>query len=63
MTFYRCGGVRLMLGTAEPGKEGPIGGTMLYLKVAGIEAVCAELKEAGVAFCAGGSSGGQNAGS
>lgn len=48
MTFYQCGDVRLMLGTAEPGKEGPIGGTILYLLVAGIEAVVAELKKAGV---------------
>ena len=48
MAFYQCGGVRLMLGMAEPGQEGPVGGTILYLKVAGIEAVCAELKEVGM---------------
>jgi methylmalonyl-CoA/ethylmalonyl-CoA epimerase len=51
MAFYQCGGVRLMLGTAETGQEGPpVGGTILYFKVAGIEAVCAELKAAGVGF-------------
>jgi methylmalonyl-CoA/ethylmalonyl-CoA epimerase len=50
MAFYQCGEVRLMLGTAEPGKEGPVGGTILYFKVAGIERACAELKRAGVEF-------------
>jgi methylmalonyl-CoA/ethylmalonyl-CoA epimerase len=50
MAFYQCGGVRLMLGTAEPGKEGPVGGTILYFKVVGIEAVCAKLKAVGVGF-------------
>jgi methylmalonyl-CoA/ethylmalonyl-CoA epimerase len=50
MAFYQCGGVRLMLGTAEAGKEGPVGGTILYFKVAEIEAVCSALKAADVAF-------------
>ncbi len=50
MAFYQCGGVRLMLGTAEAGKEGPVGGTILYFKVTGIEAVCSGLKGAEVGF-------------
>ena len=53
MAFYQCGGVRLMLGTAEAGKEGAVGGTILYFKVLGIEAVCGELKEVGVEFVQG----------
>ena len=50
MAFYQCGEVRLMLGTAEPGTDGPVGGTIVYFKVAGIEAVCAELKSSGLEF-------------
>ncbi len=50
MAFYQCGGVRLMLGTAEAGQEGPVGGTILYFKVMGIEAVCTELQGMGVGF-------------
>jgi methylmalonyl-CoA/ethylmalonyl-CoA epimerase len=50
MAFYQCGGVRVMLGLAEPGRETPMGGTILYFKVAGIEAVCESLRGKGVEF-------------
>ncbi len=39
-----------MLGLAEPGRETPMGGTILYFKVAGIEAVCESLRGRGVEF-------------
>lgn len=53
MLFFQCGPVRLMIGLAEPGKETPVGGTILYFKVSRIEAVCAELVAAGVDFAQG----------
>jgi len=48
MAFYQCGTVRLMIGLAESGKETPVGGTILYFKVTGIEGVCAEVAGKGV---------------
>ncbi len=50
MAFFQCGSVRLMLGTAEAGKEGPVGGVILYFKAESIEGVCAELANRGVHF-------------
>jgi methylmalonyl-CoA/ethylmalonyl-CoA epimerase len=53
MVFFQCGTVRLMLGLAEK----PVGaesvaasGTILYFRVAEIEAVSAALKKHGVEF-------------
>src|SRR5277367_4760244 len=52
MVFFQCGTVRLMLGLGEkPAGESVAGsGTILYFKVAEIEAVCAVLKVQGVEF-------------
>ena len=53
MIFFQCGTVRLMLGLSEKpaAAEGAVGsGTILYFKVAEIEAVCAILKVQGVEF-------------
>jgi methylmalonyl-CoA/ethylmalonyl-CoA epimerase len=48
LAFFQCGTVRLMLGTSEQ----PLinGGTILYFKVADIEATHAVLSAAGVSF-------------
>lgn len=53
MAFFQCGMTRLMLGTAEAGKETPVGGVILYFKVQPIEGVCAELVNRGVHFLQG----------
>ena len=51
MIFFQCGTVRLMLGLSEKPAETVAGsGTVLYFKVAEIEAVCAVLKAHGVEF-------------
>jgi methylmalonyl-CoA/ethylmalonyl-CoA epimerase len=51
MAFFQCGTVRLMLGLGEKQAENGGGsGTILYFKVAEIEAVCAVLKAQGVEF-------------
>jgi methylmalonyl-CoA/ethylmalonyl-CoA epimerase len=48
MVFFQCGGVRLMIGLSE--ETGPIGGTILYFKVADIQKVHRVLEEKGVGF-------------
>jgi methylmalonyl-CoA/ethylmalonyl-CoA epimerase len=48
MAFLQCGGVRLLLGTPEPGKPISNGGTILYFRVEEIENVHARLVESGV---------------
>lgn len=49
LAFFECGGVRLMLGTAEkPEFDHP--GSILYYKVADIAATHARLRAAGVTF-------------
>ena len=48
LAFFKCGDTRLMLTTAE--KPDPRGGTILYYKVADIQAAHAELKTRGVEF-------------
>lgn len=49
MAFFDCGGVRLMLGTPEkPGQ--PHSASILYYRVADIEAAAAELSTRGVSF-------------
>jgi methylmalonyl-CoA/ethylmalonyl-CoA epimerase len=53
MVFFQCGTVRLMLGLSEkPVAAGSVAGsgTILYFKVAEIEAVSAVLKKHGVEF-------------
>ncbi len=50
MAFLQCGGVRLML--AEPEKEGPVGGTVVYLKVRDLGNAYGTLRERGVVFLA-----------
>ena len=52
MVFFQCGTVRLMLGLGEkPTTAENVGsGTILYFRVAEIEAVCAVLKVQGVEF-------------
>ncbi|HWG21270.1 MAG TPA: VOC family protein [Terracidiphilus sp.] len=48
LTFFQCGDIRLMLGTAEA--NAPRGGTILYFKVEDIQAVYAHLQGHGVEF-------------
>jgi methylmalonyl-CoA/ethylmalonyl-CoA epimerase len=48
MAFFQCGGIRLMIGLSE--EAGPIGGTILYFRVADIQKVHGVLKEKGVHF-------------
>jgi methylmalonyl-CoA/ethylmalonyl-CoA epimerase len=48
LAFFQCGDIRLMLTTAE--KPEPRGGTILYYKVADIQATFAALKQRAVAF-------------
>jgi len=48
MAFLRCGDVRLMLGTSDKPVEA--GGTILYYKVADLEAAHGVLVERGVQF-------------
>lgn len=50
MSFFDCGGVRLMLGGSENGPESGGGGTLLYFEVADMSAAHAELSERGVEF-------------
>lgn len=50
MAFFQCGSVRLMLGPPEPGKSVHPSSTILYFKVADIDAAHATLFAAGVAF-------------
>ena len=47
MAFFDCGGVRLMLGVAEPNAE-PVGAGLVYYKVADIQAAARQLGEHGV---------------
>ena len=47
MAFFDCGGVRLMLGVAEPNAE-PVGAGLLYYRVADIQAAARALAERGV---------------
>jgi len=48
MAFFQCGAVRLMIGLSE--EAVPIGGTILYFKVADIHKVHGSLKEKDVGF-------------
>jgi methylmalonyl-CoA/ethylmalonyl-CoA epimerase len=48
MAFFDCGGIRLMLGVAEPNSE-PAGAGLLYYRVADIQAAAQVLAERGVA--------------
>lgn len=53
MTFFQCGAVRLLIGTAEPnaGQGNAAGsGTILYFRVPDIHATHAALREKGVTF-------------
>lgn len=47
LSFFDCGGVRLMLGVAEPNSE-PVGAGLLYYRVADIQAAARALTERGV---------------
>ena len=49
MSFFDCGGVRLMLGVAEAG-EFDHRASILYYRVADLEGDCAKLKADGVVF-------------
>lgn len=49
LSFFDCGGLRLMLGTAE-GVEGPRMSSMIYYFVDDIDAVCRDLSQRGVTF-------------
>ena len=49
MTFFKCGGVRLMLGTPESG-GGEVGGTIVYYRVADIQRAHKTLRERGAEF-------------
>ena len=46
MVFFRCETVRVMLGLSETG--GPVGGTVVYYKVDGLEERCAAMERSGV---------------
>jgi len=48
LAFLQCGEVRLMLTTPE--KPEPRGGTILYYKVADIQATCAAIKASGASL-------------
>ncbi len=48
MSFFQCGDVRFMIGTAE--EPGPRGGTIVYFRVADIQAAHASLSAQGVEF-------------
>jgi methylmalonyl-CoA/ethylmalonyl-CoA epimerase len=48
LAFLQCGDVRLMLTTPE--KPEPRGGTILYYKVADINATCAAIKSRGISL-------------
>jgi len=48
MAFFRCGSIRLMIGLAE--KPLAPEGTIVYFRVADINAVCTTLKGQGVEF-------------
>lgn len=50
MVFFQCGTVRLMIGSAEVGKPFVAAGTILYFKVADIDATHRILAEQGVSF-------------
>jgi methylmalonyl-CoA/ethylmalonyl-CoA epimerase len=53
MAFFQCGTVRLLIGASEPGTEKPaagMDGTILYYRVADIQAVHAALREKNVEF-------------
>lgn len=49
LSFFDCGGIRLMLGTSE-GIEGPRMSSMIYYFVTGIEEVHRDLSARGVQF-------------
>jgi methylmalonyl-CoA/ethylmalonyl-CoA epimerase len=48
LAFLQCGEIRIMLTTPE--KPEPRGGTILYYKVADIQATCAAIKSRGAAL-------------
>jgi methylmalonyl-CoA/ethylmalonyl-CoA epimerase len=48
MAFFQCGAIRLMIGLSE--EAVPIGGTILYFRVADIQKVHRVLMEKGVGF-------------
>ncbi len=48
MAFFQCGAIRLMIGLSE--ETVPIGGTILYFRVADIQKVHRVLEEKGVGF-------------
>jgi methylmalonyl-CoA/ethylmalonyl-CoA epimerase len=48
MAFFQCGAIRLMIGLSE--EAGPIGGTILYFKVADIQKMHSVLVGQGVGF-------------
>ena len=48
MSFFQCGDVRFMIGIAE--EPGPRGGTIVYFRVADIQAAHASLSAQGVEF-------------
>jgi methylmalonyl-CoA/ethylmalonyl-CoA epimerase len=53
MAFFQCGTVRLLIGASEPGKGKPsagMDGTILYFRVADIQAVHSALMEKRVDF-------------
>jgi len=50
MVFFQCGTVRPMLGLGEKPESAAGSGTILYFRVAEIEAVCTVLKAHGVEF-------------
>lgn len=49
LTFFDCGGTRLMLSTVENAEQARMS-SMLYYFVTGIESVCADLASRGVEF-------------
>jgi methylmalonyl-CoA/ethylmalonyl-CoA epimerase len=54
MVFLQCGTVRVMLGLPEPAAEPlPVGGTIVYFKVYGIEKLCAALVDQGIVLTQG----------
>lgn len=48
MSFFQCGGLRLMLGKSET--SAPVGGSILYFRVADIQAAHQALAASGVEF-------------
>lgn len=50
MSFFECGGIRLMLGEPEGEEERPRSGSILYFQVPDIRAAHETLEERGVEF-------------